>query len=68
MSKKSSKVILCGFQNCQVYLCGTKKDIVDDNPDRRKVSTSQIVRYATGILFEFTQTGSCFITVYPNKN
>lgn len=45
-------------ENCQVYLCGTKKDIVDDNPDRRKVSTSQIVRYATEINAEAFETSS----------
>lgn len=45
-------------ENCRLYLCGTKKDIVDDFPEQRQVSASQILRYAVEENAEVFETSS----------
>ena len=38
----------CFFQNCKIYLVGTKKDIVDDNPNLRDVDVQTAEPLAAG--------------------
>ena len=38
------------FQSCKIYLCGTKKDIVEDSPSKREVEVSTAQPLATGIV------------------
>ena len=37
------------FQNCKIYLCGTKKDIVEDSPSKRDVDVGTAQPLAAGI-------------------
>ncbi|GAB6023327.1 Ras-protein Rab-24 [Chamberlinius hualienensis] len=45
-------------ENCRVYLCGTKKDLIHDDPNRREVSLGQIHRFAADINAEVFETSS----------
>lgn len=45
-------------QDCKLFLCGTKKDICDDYPERREVEKSAAQPLATDLLAEFYETSS----------
>lgn len=45
-------------ENCRLYLCGTKKDIINDNPDQRQVPASQVLHYAVEQNAEIFETSS----------
>lgn len=45
-------------ETCNIYLCGTKKDLVDDRPELRRVSYSQVIQYASNINADVFETSS----------
>ena len=42
-------VCFCVVQDCVVYLCGTKYDLVEENKKMRKVDVSGVKNYADGV-------------------
>lgn len=45
-------------QSCKIYLCGTKKDICDDNPNLREVQLSTAEPLAADLQADFYETSS----------
>ncbi|ESO97019.1 hypothetical protein LOTGIDRAFT_188052 [Lottia gigantea] len=45
-------------ENCKIYLCGTKKDIVDDDSSHRSVNEREAQALATDVMAELYETSS----------
>jgi len=45
-------------EDCIIYLCGTKKDIVDEAPDRQQVNLDEVQTYAQEISANLLETSS----------
>ncbi|KAK7499445.1 hypothetical protein BaRGS_00009420 [Batillaria attramentaria] len=45
-------------ENCKIYLCGTKYDLVEEDPERRAVSTSNAKSLALDCMAELYETSS----------
>ncbi|XP_013397844.1 ras-related protein Rab-24 [Lingula anatina] len=45
-------------ENCKIYLCGTKKDLVDENKNNRKVDYHMVTDYADEIRAKVFETSA----------
>ncbi|OWF38440.1 ras-related protein Rab-24-like [Mizuhopecten yessoensis] len=45
-------------ENCRMYLCGTKKDLIDDDPESRAVSLSVVQSLAQDLQSDIYETSS----------
>ncbi|XP_060085561.1 ras-related protein Rab-24-like [Ylistrum balloti] len=45
-------------ENCRMYLCGTKKDLIDDDPESRAVSLSVVESLAQDLQSDIYETSS----------
>lgn len=45
-------------ESCKVYLCGTKKDIVDSHPERRQIAAEDVQRVSTNFNADIVETSS----------
>lgn len=46
------------FQNCRIYLCGTKRDLIQKNKNLRAVDYYDVTDYADEIHAEVFETSS----------
>lgn len=45
-------------EKCKLYICGTKKDLIDKNPGSRAVPEVDARQYAADLIAEYTETSS----------
>ncbi|XP_073996366.1 ras-related protein Rab-24-like [Rhodnius prolixus] len=45
-------------ENCKVYVCGNKKDLIDDATEERKVPLDKVSTYSNGIQVKMIETSS----------
>ncbi|XP_025047578.1 ras-related protein Rab-24 [Alligator sinensis] len=50
--------VLLGDQNCRIYLCGTKSDLLEEDRRRRGVDFHDVQDYADEIKAELFETSS----------
>jgi hypothetical protein len=55
------------FQNCLIYLCGTKKDMIDANPSTRATPVRQVKSLSQGILINCPSLFLCFWVKQINR-
>ena len=55
------------FQNCLIYLCGTKKDMIDANPSTRATPVGQVKSLSQGILINCPSLFLCFWVKQINR-
>ncbi|KAK9508446.1 hypothetical protein O3M35_006000 [Rhynocoris fuscipes] len=45
-------------ENCKVYICGNKKDLIDEGVEERQVPYEKVSTYSNGIQVKMTETSS----------